>query len=348
MRAEFVSLSTRRASVLAAMFVFGLSVAGPARAESGYQTINGTRVFTEIDRSRGVATFSNDCGSQTLTQRQLQAGAIPDDIIPCPRRRASGGGTLPPPSTTPSSPQRTNTPAEECIAGKGWYDRNYKEEFAQSGAFLTLLQEMAERVRYVCPRVGRDDLVRDLESKEAQRTGKRPSPSVAARCEGAQQEEARAKAALKAYGDRANEANFNTANEAYAKAISLYGECGNAAQQQVAMTDREKLKIVHDNRSGRGTAPTAAVTPQDAARVAECQRMATYLKQYGETMGSAWQAEQLAKGRCTSDGVPVAGGADSRTRNIGVEGSGGATTCPVGYHLFAPYGRPAVCQPNRN
>lgn len=54
-----------------------------ARAESGYQVIQGTRVFTEIDHARGVATFSNSCGSQTLTQRQLQQGAIPSRIIPC-------------------------------------------------------------------------------------------------------------------------------------------------------------------------------------------------------------------------------------------------------------------------
>ena len=58
------------------------------KAQSGEQVINGTRVFTVIDQSRGVATFSNQCGSQTLTQRQLQQGAIPSDIIPCPRPRS--------------------------------------------------------------------------------------------------------------------------------------------------------------------------------------------------------------------------------------------------------------------
>lgn len=62
-----------------------------ARAESGYQVIQGTQVYTVIDHSRGVATFSNNCGSQTLTQRQLQQGAIPSQIIPCPRR--GGGGS---------------------------------------------------------------------------------------------------------------------------------------------------------------------------------------------------------------------------------------------------------------
>jgi hypothetical protein len=54
-----------------------------ANAESGYQTIRGTQVYTVIDHARGVATFSNQCGSQTLTQAQLQAGAYPDKIIPC-------------------------------------------------------------------------------------------------------------------------------------------------------------------------------------------------------------------------------------------------------------------------
>lgn len=67
-----------------------LGAAAPANAQSGHQVINGTQVYTVIDQGRGVATFSNDCGSQTLTQGQLQAGAIPDKIIPCPRE---GGGS---------------------------------------------------------------------------------------------------------------------------------------------------------------------------------------------------------------------------------------------------------------
>ena len=78
-------------------FLFGLLIlscfqfhAPSARAESGYQVIQGTRVFTEIDHGRGVATFSNSCGSQTLTQRELQQGAIPSRIIPC--NKGSGGG----------------------------------------------------------------------------------------------------------------------------------------------------------------------------------------------------------------------------------------------------------------
>ena len=58
-----------------------------AKAESGDQEIEGTWVHTVIDHERGVAIFSNECGSQTLTQGQLQAGAIPSDIIPCPRPR---------------------------------------------------------------------------------------------------------------------------------------------------------------------------------------------------------------------------------------------------------------------
>jgi hypothetical protein len=58
-----------------------------ATAESGYQIIRGTQVYTVIDHARGVATFSNECGSQTLSQAQLQAGAYPDKIIPCNPRQ---------------------------------------------------------------------------------------------------------------------------------------------------------------------------------------------------------------------------------------------------------------------
>jgi len=70
----------------------------PASGQSGYQVINGTRVFTVVDQAAGVATFSNDCGSQRLTQRQLQAGAITSDIIPCPRPQRT------PPSVNVSPP----------------------------------------------------------------------------------------------------------------------------------------------------------------------------------------------------------------------------------------------------
>lgn len=78
------------------------SLIGVCWGQSGYQLINGTRVFTEIDQARGVATFSNDCGSQTLTQGQLQAGAIPDQIIPCPRPQR------------PNPPRQTNAFNDLC------------------------------------------------------------------------------------------------------------------------------------------------------------------------------------------------------------------------------------------
>jgi hypothetical protein len=85
-------------------------------AQSGEQVINGTRVFTQIDQGRGVATFSNSCGSQTLTQRQLQNGAIPDQIIPCPR-----------PAARPQMPR--TTPAED---GKRFL-RQLAEQHANKG-----------------------------------------------------------------------------------------------------------------------------------------------------------------------------------------------------------------------
>jgi hypothetical protein len=69
----------------------------PAMAEnidSGYQTLQGTQVFTTIYHDRGYATFENECGKQRLTQRQLQQGAIPSDIVPCPRS-SSNNTTIP-------------------------------------------------------------------------------------------------------------------------------------------------------------------------------------------------------------------------------------------------------------
>jgi hypothetical protein len=64
---------------------------GGAHAQStasGYQVINGTQVHTVVDMGAGFATFSNACGSQRISQRDLQGGAIPDRIIRCPRGAA--------------------------------------------------------------------------------------------------------------------------------------------------------------------------------------------------------------------------------------------------------------------
>ena len=66
--------------------LFGMVSRGMAEnIESGYQTLQGTQVFTTVYHDRGYATFENECGKQQLTQRQLQQGAIPSNIIPCPR-----------------------------------------------------------------------------------------------------------------------------------------------------------------------------------------------------------------------------------------------------------------------
>src|SRR5580704_12277136 len=82
---------------------FNLLLCKPAAAqESGYQTIRGTRVFTQINHAACVATFSNECGSQTLTQGQLQNGAYPDQIIPCPRPSANPAPTRIPSAAPPT------------------------------------------------------------------------------------------------------------------------------------------------------------------------------------------------------------------------------------------------------
>jgi hypothetical protein len=71
---------------------------GAAQAQStasGYQVINGTEVYTVVDMAAGHATFSNHCGSQRVSQSDLQRGAIPDRIIPCPRGAAGLAPTMP-------------------------------------------------------------------------------------------------------------------------------------------------------------------------------------------------------------------------------------------------------------
>ncbi len=93
--------------VMLAVAVHCLLGAANTYAQSGYQTIQGTQVYTVIDQAAGVATFSNDCGTQRLTQRELQAGAIPDQIIPCPRPGQSATQSprpRPKPSVAPPLP----------------------------------------------------------------------------------------------------------------------------------------------------------------------------------------------------------------------------------------------------
>ncbi len=73
-----------------------LGIVSPGMAEnidSGYQTLEGTQVFTTIYHDRGYATFENECGKQQLTQRQLQQGAIPSNIVPCPRSSSNNNTT---------------------------------------------------------------------------------------------------------------------------------------------------------------------------------------------------------------------------------------------------------------
>ena len=94
-------------AVLAALSVLVL-VPGVAIAQSGYQTIQGTQVFIQIDQGAGVATFSNDCGSQSLSQSQLQNGAIPNNIIPCPRPSAA------PPPPPPKQPRYNSSGADSA------------------------------------------------------------------------------------------------------------------------------------------------------------------------------------------------------------------------------------------
>lgn len=108
-----------------------------ALAQSGYLTIRDTRVFVVVDQAAGIATFSNDCGRQILTQRQLQAGATPDQIIPCPRRGtsapsrrpASGASTMLPPNSggTPNGCEAAKENIEWAICrdfnARGTYNR---------------------------------------------------------------------------------------------------------------------------------------------------------------------------------------------------------------------------------
>jgi hypothetical protein len=107
----------RVARTFLALTFFACVTDGARAQESGYQVIQGTRVFTQIDHAADTATFSNACGSQTISHRDLAAGAIPRNIIPCPRPSASS------PTPTPvfglKSPRSYARTCESCEASNG-------------------------------------------------------------------------------------------------------------------------------------------------------------------------------------------------------------------------------------
>jgi Domain of unknown function (DUF4189) len=73
-------------AVAAVVTICGVGVSAAERIDRGTRNIDGTSVSITVYHERGYADFENSCGSQRLTQSQLQSGAKPHNIIPCPRR----------------------------------------------------------------------------------------------------------------------------------------------------------------------------------------------------------------------------------------------------------------------
>jgi hypothetical protein len=133
---------------MAGAVLVSLQLFDSALAQSGYQTINGTQVFTVIDQGRGVATFSNSCGSQSLTQRQLQAGAIPTDIIPCPRPGRSAG------PVRHSEPISRKQAEREC-----GYAKEDLEKADEKHENQAAIEKAVREIRNKCPIAGMHDAV---------------------------------------------------------------------------------------------------------------------------------------------------------------------------------------------
>ncbi len=53
----------------------------------GNAAVQGTEVFELVDLAADSVTFTNACGTQTLTHAQLATGAIPTEIVSCDGRR---------------------------------------------------------------------------------------------------------------------------------------------------------------------------------------------------------------------------------------------------------------------
>jgi hypothetical protein len=94
-----------------AFLLFLCLESAPASSQtySGDQVIDGTKVHTEVYEDQGYAIFRNSCGSQRISQRELQRGAKPYNIIPCPRPRSA-------PQSENAPPARNTPPARRAPA----------------------------------------------------------------------------------------------------------------------------------------------------------------------------------------------------------------------------------------
>ncbi len=99
-------------AIVAAATFANVSLSSAEYTDEGDQVIDGTRMHTIVYHDRGYAVFSNDCGSQKLTQAQLQAGAKPTQIMPCPRPQASA----------PSSPSAPRSKRQWAAVAAGLSD----------------------------------------------------------------------------------------------------------------------------------------------------------------------------------------------------------------------------------
>lgn len=245
-----------------------------AHAESGYQVIDGTRVFTVIDRARGVATFSNDCGSQTLTQGQLQAGAKPTRIIPCPRpsqpqRSTSGSST--------SSQYRRN-----CEFGREHLSDAKREKDALVKSVMINLA--IGIIRKQCPLAGMSSVVTWAESElKAMNADARDAAAKAAQQKRLDEKRSSADPKLQ-FDARVLSTEAETAYHAgqydkaiaqFEKAIGIYTQLGEplARDAVVVMRDRAQCKSAI-RRAHQAATPDAARQLWTQAEATACQKFA--------------------------------------------------------------------------
>ena len=109
------------------------------------QVIDGTQVHTRINHDQGLATFSNECGSQVLTQDELRNGAKPTDIIPCNID-----------ATSPNSKS-----GKDCLEV---YDALIEElDFPPDADSQSSIKTMLAGVRNYCSKAGLNSKIRSAE-----------------------------------------------------------------------------------------------------------------------------------------------------------------------------------------
>lgn len=122
-----------------------LTTGGFALCQGSSQIIRGTRVQSEVAPDSRTVRFSNECGSQTLSANDLQAGALPTQIVPCPR---------------PDLESASEAALSDCMSQRAYI---LKKIGPDDVIRMSALRKATAHLKAACAKAGRPEVVRSVE-----------------------------------------------------------------------------------------------------------------------------------------------------------------------------------------